>query len=58
MARLAIHLAGHNSVYAIVFDERINSVVSSCGLDSYLDYYSGDPTETGSRNAAGAKPVT
>jgi hypothetical protein len=25
-----------------VFDERIRVVVSSCGLDSFLDYYGGD----------------
>jgi len=36
-------LGGHNSVYTAVFDERIQAVVSSCGLDSYLDYYGGDP---------------
>jgi dienelactone hydrolase len=36
-------LGGHNSVYTAVFDERIRVVVSSCGLDSYLDYYGGDP---------------
>jgi dienelactone hydrolase len=36
-------LGGHNSVYTAVFDERIIAVASSCGLDSYLDYYSGDP---------------
>lgn len=35
-------LGGHNSVYTAVFDERIVAVVSSCGLDSYLDYYKGD----------------
>ncbi len=35
-------LGGHNSVYTAVFDERIHVVVSSCGLDSYLDYYGGD----------------
>jgi len=34
-------LGGHNAVYTSVFDERIRVVVSSCGLDSYLDYYSG-----------------
>jgi hypothetical protein len=34
-------LGGHNSVYTAVFDERIKVVVSSCGLDSYLDYYNG-----------------
>jgi pimeloyl-ACP methyl ester carboxylesterase len=35
-------LGGHNSVYTAVFDPRIKAVVSSCGLDSYLDYYGGD----------------
>ena len=35
-------LGGHNSVYTAVFDERIKVIVSSCGLDSYLDYYGGD----------------
>ncbi len=34
-------LGGHNSVYTAVFDDRIKVVVSSCGLDSYLDYYNG-----------------
>ena len=36
-------LGGHNSVYTAVFDPRLVAVVSSCGLDSYLDYYGGDP---------------
>jgi dienelactone hydrolase len=36
-------LGGHNSVYTAVFDPRIKVIVSSCGLDSYLDYYDGDP---------------
>jgi Glucuronyl esterase, fungi len=35
-------LGGHNSVYTSVFDNRIRAVVSSCGLDSFLDYYGGD----------------
>lgn len=35
-------LGGHNSVYTAVFDDRIQAVVTSCGLDSYLDYYGGD----------------
>jgi dienelactone hydrolase len=34
-------LGGHNAVYTAVFDERIQVIVSSCGLDSYLDYYGG-----------------
>jgi dienelactone hydrolase len=35
-------LGGHNSVYTAVFEPRIQVVVSSCGLDSFLDYYGGD----------------
>ncbi|HQU43870.1 MAG TPA: prolyl oligopeptidase family serine peptidase [Pirellulales bacterium] len=35
-------LGGHNSVYTAVFEERIQAVVSSCGLDSYVDYMGGD----------------
>ena len=35
-------LGGHNSVYTAVFEERIRVIVSSCGLDSYLDYKDGD----------------
>jgi dienelactone hydrolase len=35
-------LGGHNSVYTAVFDPRIKVIVSSCGLDSYLDYKNGD----------------
>ena len=34
-------LGGHNSVYTAVFDERIKVIVSSCGLDSYVDYMDG-----------------
>ncbi len=36
-------LGGHNSIYTAVFDDRIKAVVSSCGFDSYLDYYAGKP---------------
>jgi dienelactone hydrolase len=36
-------LGGHNGVFTAVFDERIKVVVSSCGLDSFLDYYDGNP---------------
>src|SRR5690606_16804414 len=35
-------LGGHNSVYTAVFDDRIRAVVTSCGLDSFLDYYAGN----------------
>ncbi|MEE2753984.1 MAG: alpha/beta hydrolase [Candidatus Latescibacterota bacterium] len=36
-------LGGHNSVYTAVFDDRIKVTVSSCGLDSYVDYYKWAP---------------
>ena len=36
-------LGGHNAVYTAIFDPRIQVVVSSCGFDSFLDYYAGDP---------------
>ena len=35
-------LGGHNAIYTSVFDDRIQAVVSSCGLDSFLDYYDGN----------------
>jgi hypothetical protein len=34
-------LGGHNAIYTAVFDGRIRVIVSSCGFDSYLDYYDG-----------------
>ena len=37
-------LGGHNAIYTAVFDARIAVIVSSCGFDSYLDYYSADPS--------------
>ena len=37
-------LGGHNAVFTAVFDDRLRAVVSSCGLDSFRDYYDGDPT--------------
>jgi len=40
-------LGGHNAVYTAVFDDRITAVVSSCGLDSYVDYFHGDPKRWG-----------
>jgi hypothetical protein len=36
-------LGGHNAIYTAVFDDRIKIIVSSCGFDSFLDYYDGDP---------------
>lgn len=40
-AAIGHSLGGHNAVYTAVFDDRIQTVTSSCGLDSYLDYYDG-----------------
>ncbi|MBI1842159.1 MAG: alpha/beta hydrolase [Verrucomicrobia bacterium] len=37
-------LGGHNGMFTAAFDERISAVVSSCGLDSFRDYYDGDPS--------------
>jgi hypothetical protein len=34
-------LGGHNVIYTAVFDRRITVVVSSCGFDSFRDYYDG-----------------
>jgi hypothetical protein len=36
-------LGGHNAIFTAVFDERIKVVVSSCGFDSFVDYYGGNP---------------
>ena len=41
-ATIGHSLGGHNSVYTAVFDTRLKVIVSSCGLDSYSDYYNGD----------------
>jgi hypothetical protein len=41
-ATIGHSLGGHNSVYTAVFDDRLKVIVTSCGLDSYLDYYGGD----------------
>lgn len=37
-------LGGHNGIYSAAFDNRIKVVVSSCGLDSFLDYKDGNIT--------------
>lgn len=34
-------LGGHNAIYTAVFDKRISVLASSCGFDSYVDYYDG-----------------
>jgi len=36
-------LGGHNALFTAVFDQRIKVIVSSCGFDSFSDYYGGDP---------------
>lgn len=36
-------LGGHNAIFTAVFDERIKVIVSSCGFDSFVDYYEGNP---------------
>ncbi|MCA9215439.1 MAG: acetylxylan esterase [Planctomycetales bacterium] len=41
-AAIGHSLGGHNAIYTAVFDERISAVVSSCGFDSFSDYYDGD----------------
>jgi len=41
MGTIGHSLGGHNSVFTAVFDDRLKVVVSSCGLDSFLDYYGG-----------------
>ncbi|MEM1070753.1 MAG: endonuclease/exonuclease/phosphatase family protein [Planctomycetota bacterium] len=38
-------LGGHNAIYTAAHDERIRVIVSSCGLDSFLNYYDGDPAK-------------
>lgn len=34
-------LGGHNAIFTAVFDERISVLVTSCGFDSFQDYYDG-----------------
>jgi hypothetical protein len=41
-AAIGHSLGGHNAIYTAVLDDRIKVVASSCGFDSYLDYYDGD----------------
>jgi dienelactone hydrolase len=36
-------LGGHNAIFTAIFDPRICAVVSSCGFDSFRDYYGGNP---------------
>ena len=40
-------LGGHNGLFTAAFDPRLRAVVSSCGFDSFRDYYDGDPAVWG-----------
>jgi dienelactone hydrolase len=37
-------LGGHNSLFIALFDERVRAVVTSCGFNSFFQYYGGDLT--------------
>ena len=37
-------LGGHNAIFTAALDDRIQVVVTSCGFDSFLDYYDGAET--------------
>lgn len=41
-ATIGHSLGGHNSIYTAVFDDRLMAIITSCGLDSFLDYYDGN----------------
>ncbi len=40
-------LGGHNGLFTAAFDQRIRVVVTSCGFDSFRDYYDGNPAVWG-----------
>jgi dipeptidyl aminopeptidase/acylaminoacyl peptidase len=42
MGAIGHSLGGHNAIFSAVSDDRLKVIVSSCGLDSFLDYYNGD----------------
>lgn len=42
-AAIGHSLGGHNAIFTAVHEPRIHTIVSSCGFDSFLDYYGGDP---------------
>ncbi len=44
VAAIGHSLGGHNAVYTAFHDQRVDPIVSSCGLDSFLDYYDGNPS--------------
>ena len=37
-------LGGHNSLFVALFDERVSAVVTSCGFNSFFQYYEGNLT--------------
>ncbi|MBK9167677.1 MAG: alpha/beta hydrolase [Bryobacterales bacterium] len=41
-AAIGHSLGGHNAIYTACFEPRIRVIVSSCGFDSFLDYYQGN----------------
>lgn len=41
-AAIGHSLGGHNGLFTAAFDERIRVVATSCGFDSFQDYYGGD----------------
>lgn len=41
-AAIGHSLGGHNAIYTATFDQRVKTIVSSCGFDSFLDYYGGN----------------
>ena len=43
-AAIGHSLGGHNSIYTAMFDQRVKITVSSCGFDSFVDYYNGNIT--------------
>jgi len=36
-------LGGHNAIFTAIFEPRLETLVTSCGFDSFLDYARGDP---------------
>lgn len=41
-AAIGHSLGGHNAIYTACWEPRLHVVVSSCGFDSFLDYYGGN----------------
>lgn len=47
VAAIGHSLGGHNGLFTAAFDDRIRVVVTSCGFDSFRDYYDGNPAVWG-----------